>query len=55
MKRLLGERSRKINIPRQKLTILAKVLGTVPDDQVFPNWFFEAELRKIRHYINQGV
>ena len=45
---------RVFEIPRHKLTILAKCFGTVPDEPGIFNWAFEAQLQKSRDYINQG-
>ena len=45
---------KKFKIPREKVVILAKCFGTVPDEPGIFNWFFEPQLQKSKDYINQG-
>ncbi|CAO1601847.1 hypothetical protein XANCAGTX0491_005483 [Xanthoria calcicola] len=51
---VIGMAIQKFNIPREKLTILAKICGTVPEDKGIFNWFFEGQMVKSKDYINQG-
>ncbi|MCJ1435221.1 hypothetical protein MMC27_004593 [Xylographa pallens] len=51
---IVGKAITKFEIPRHKLTILAKCYGTVPDDSSIFNWPFEAQMQKSRDYVNQG-
>jgi aryl-alcohol dehydrogenase-like predicted oxidoreductase len=51
---IIGKAIRKFEIPRHKLTILAKCFGTVPDEPGIFNWPFEAQMQKSRDYVNQG-
>ncbi|MCJ1223874.1 hypothetical protein MMC12_000517 [Toensbergia leucococca] len=51
---IIGKAIEKYEIPRQKLTILAKCYGTVPMEPSIFNWFFEAQMQKSKDYINQG-
>ncbi|KAL8720856.1 MAG: hypothetical protein Q9225_002335 [Loekoesia sp. 1 TL-2023] len=51
---IIGKAIRKFEIPRHKLTILAKCYGTVPEEPSIFNWPFEAQMRTSRDYINQG-
>ncbi|KAI4087708.1 MAG: hypothetical protein LQ339_008835 [Xanthoria mediterranea] len=51
---VIGKAIQKFNIPREKLTILAKIRGTVPEDKGIFNWFFEGQMAKSKDYINQG-
>lgn len=53
---VVGKAIKKFNIPREKLNILAKIMGTVPepkDDKVF-NWMYESQMSKSMDYVNQG-
>ena len=51
---IIGKAIRKFEIPRHKLTILAKCFGTVPDEPGIFNWMFEAQMQESKDYINQG-
>lgn len=51
---IIGKAMKKFKIPREKLTILAKIMGTVPESAEIFNWPFEAQLQKSRDYVNQG-
>ena len=45
---------KKFEIPRHKITILAKCCGTVPEEPGIFNWPFEAQMRSSKDYVNQG-
>ena len=45
---------KKFDIPRHKITILAKCCGTVPEEPSIFNWPFEAQMRSSKDYVNQG-
>ncbi|KAL8672245.1 MAG: hypothetical protein Q9168_003292 [Polycauliona sp. 1 TL-2023] len=51
---VVGKAIKKFDIPREKLVILGKVFGTVPEDKGIFNWFFEGQMAKSKDYINQG-
>ena len=51
---IIGRAIKKFDIPRHKLTILAKCCGTVPEEPAIFNWPFEAQMQKSRDYVNQG-
>ncbi|KAL9597173.1 MAG: hypothetical protein Q9219_005339 [cf. Caloplaca sp. 3 TL-2023] len=51
---IVGKAIEKFQIPRHKLTILAKCFGTVPEEPGIFNWAFEAQLAKSKDYVNQG-
>lgn len=51
---IVGKAMRKFEIPRHKITILAKCCGTVPEESDIFNWFFEAQMQKSKDYVNQG-
>lgn len=51
---IIGKAIQKFSIPRQKLTILAKCYGTVPEEPGIFNWPFEAQMRESKDYTNQG-
>ena len=51
---VVGKAIQKFKIPRQKLTILAKCMGTVADEPAIFNWFFEAQLKQSKDYYNKG-
>ncbi|KAL8758663.1 MAG: hypothetical protein Q9184_003859 [Pyrenodesmia sp. 2 TL-2023] len=51
---IIGKAIKKFGIPREKLTILAKCCGTVPEQPSLFNWPFEAQMRSSRDYVNQG-
>ncbi|KAF2805814.1 Aldo/keto reductase [Mytilinidion resinicola] len=51
---IVGKALKKFEIPREKVTILAKVMGTVPEEAGIFNWFYEAQLGKSKDYVNQG-
>lgn len=51
---IVGKAIKKLNIPRRKLTILAKVMGTVPEEPAIFNWMFEEQMQQSKDYVNQG-
>ena len=51
---VIGKAMTKFNIPRHKLTILAKCMGTVPEEPDIFNWAFEANMQQSKDYVNQG-
>lgn len=51
---IIGKAIKKFEIPRHKVTILAKCYGTVPDEPKVFNWFFEAQMQQTKDYVNQG-
>lgn len=51
---IIGKAMKKFEIPRHNLTLLAKIMGTVPESPDVFNWPFEAQLQKSRDYVNQG-
>lgn len=51
---IIGKAIRKLGIPRHKLTILAKCMGTVPEEPGIFNWPFEAQMQRSKDYVNQG-
>ena len=51
---IVGKAIKKFDIPRHKLTILAKCYGTVPDEPGIFNWAFEAVMKKSKDYVNQS-
>ena len=51
---IIGKAIKKFDLPRHKLTILAKCYGTVPEEPGIFNWPFEAQMQKSKDYINQG-
>ena len=51
---IIGKAIRLFEIPRHKLTILAKCFGTVPNEPGIFNWPFEAQMQKSRDFVNQG-
>ncbi|KAF2714941.1 aldo-keto reductase [Pleomassaria siparia CBS 279.74] len=51
---IVGKALKKFNIPRHKVTILAKCMGTVPEEAGIFNWMFEGQMQKSRDYVNQG-
>ena len=51
---IIGKAIKKFDIPRHKLTILAKCCGTVPDEPGIFNWLFEEQMKKSKDYVNQG-
>ena len=51
---IVGKAIKKFEIPRHKLTILAKCYGTVPEEPGIFNWPFEAQMRSSKDYVNQG-
>jgi aryl-alcohol dehydrogenase-like predicted oxidoreductase len=51
---IVGKAIKKFEIPRQKLTLLAKCMGTVPEEPGIFNWRFEAQLQSSKDYVNQG-
>lgn len=52
--KIVGKAIKKFNIPREEITILAKIMGTVPKEPGIFNWMFEAQLQKSKDYVNQG-
>ncbi len=51
---IIGKAIKKFDIPRHKLTILAKCRGTVPEEPGIFNWAFEEQMQKSKDYVNQG-
>ena len=51
---IVGKAIKKFDIPRHKLTILAKCCGTVPEEPGIFNWFFETQMKESKDYVNQG-
>ncbi|KAL6716801.1 hypothetical protein ACLMJK_004713 [Lecanora helva] len=51
---IVGKAIKRFQIPRQKLVILAKCCGTVPEEAGIFNWPFEAQMRGCKDYVNQG-
>ena len=51
---IIGQAIKKFKIPREKLTILAKCCGTVPEEPGIFNWPFEAQMKKSKDYVNKG-
>ena len=51
---IIGKAIKKFNIPREKLTILAKCCGTVPEEPGIFNWPFEPQMQKSKDYVNKG-
>ncbi|KAI4195437.1 MAG: hypothetical protein LQ350_007201 [Teloschistes chrysophthalmus] len=51
---IVGKAIKKFGIPREKLVILAKCYGTVPEEPGIFNWPFEGEMAKSKDYVNQG-
>ncbi|KAL8772554.1 MAG: hypothetical protein Q9209_002215 [Squamulea sp. 1 TL-2023] len=51
---VVGKAIKQFDIPREKLTILAKVFGTVPEEKSIFNFFYEDKMAKSKDYINQG-
>ncbi|KAH8654584.1 aldo-keto reductase [Tricladium varicosporioides] len=51
---IVGKAIKEFGIPREKLTLLTKVLGTVPEESGIFNWFFEPQLQKSKDYVNKG-
>ena len=51
---IIGKAIKKFDIPRQKLMILAKCYGTVPDEPGIFSWMFETQMQKSKDYVNKG-
>ena len=51
---IIGKAIRKFEIPRHRLTILAKCMGTVPEEPGIFSWMFEAQMQKSKDYTNKG-
>lgn len=51
---IIGKAIKKFNIPRHKLTILAKCYGTVPEEPGIFKFPFEKLIQKSKDYVNQG-
>ncbi|KAF2235817.1 aldo-keto reductase [Viridothelium virens] len=51
---IIGKAIKTFGIPRHKLTILTKCMGTVPEDPSIFNWPLEPQLQKSKEYINHG-
>lgn len=51
---IIGKAIKKFQIPREKLTILAKCMGTVPEEPGIFSWTFEKEMQKSKDYVNKG-
>ncbi|TVY15070.1 Aldo-keto reductase dtxS3 [Lachnellula arida] len=51
---IVGKAIKKFNIPREKITLLAKIRGTVPEEPGVFNWMFEEQMAKSKDYVNKG-
>ncbi|KAL8812126.1 MAG: hypothetical protein Q9223_001185 [Gallowayella weberi] len=51
---IVGKAIKKFQIPRENVTILAKICGTVPEEPGIFNWPFEAQMAKSKDYLNRG-
>ncbi|KAL8882861.1 MAG: hypothetical protein Q9192_007510 [Flavoplaca navasiana] len=51
---MVGKAIKQFDIPREKLVILGKVFGTVPEDKGIFNFFFEEQMAKSKDYVNKG-
>ncbi|TVY73231.1 Aldo-keto reductase dtxS3 [Lachnellula suecica] len=51
---VIGKAIKKLDIPRHKITLLAKIMGTVPEEAGIFNWMFEAQMVQSKDYVNQG-
>lgn len=51
---IIGKAIKKFEIPRQKLTLLTKIYGTVPDEAGIFSWRFEAQMQQSKDYVNKG-
>lgn len=51
---IVGKALRELEIPRHKITLLTKIMGTVPEEPGIFNWRFETQLAKSKDYVNQG-
>lgn len=51
---IIGKAIKKFQIPRHKLTLLAKCRGTVPEEPGIFSWQFEEQMQKSKNYVNQG-
>ncbi|KAF2489111.1 aldo-keto reductase [Lophium mytilinum] len=51
---IVGKAIKTFDLPRSKLTILAKIMGTVPEEAGIFNWFYEPQLAASKDYVNQG-
>lgn len=51
---IVGKAIGKFGIPREKVVILAKCMGTVPEELGIFNWPFEGQMQKSKDYVNQG-
>ncbi|TVY34756.1 Aldo-keto reductase, partial [Lachnellula subtilissima] len=51
---IIGKAITKFHIPRENLTLLAKVRGTVPEEPGVFNWMFEDQMAKSKDYMNKG-
>ena len=51
---IVGKAIKHFDIPRHKITILAKIMGTVPEEPGIFNWMYEPQMQKSKDYANQG-
>ncbi|KAG8529018.1 uncharacterized protein KY384_006708 [Bacidia gigantensis] len=51
---IIGKALKKFEIPRHKVTILAKLYGTVPEEPGIFSWMYEAQMQQSRDYVNKG-
>ncbi|TAQ87991.1 hypothetical protein B7494_g3695 [Chlorociboria aeruginascens] len=52
---IIGKAIKRFGIPRQKLTILAKCMGTVPEEPGIFSWMFEPQLQKNKDHVDKGI
>ncbi|KAF2760372.1 aldo-keto reductase [Pseudovirgaria hyperparasitica] len=51
---VVGKALKTFDIPRSKVTILGKIMGTVPETPDIFNWMYEGQLQASKDYTNQG-
>lgn len=51
---IIGKALKKHDIPRSKVTICTKVMGTVPDEPGIFSWFYEGQMAQSKDYQNKG-
>lgn len=51
---IIGKALKKHDIPRSKVTICTKVMGTVPDEPGIFSWFYERQMAQSKDYQNKG-
>jgi aryl-alcohol dehydrogenase-like predicted oxidoreductase len=51
---IIGKAIKKYNIPRQKLVILSKCQGYVSEDISVRGFFYSAQMRESKDYVNQA-